>query len=58
MNMNKNLTLGEATNKLIYKDKIAYRKGWNGKGMYIFLVTGYEWHISGNNKHHKDIETM
>lgn len=56
--MNKNLTLGEATNKLIYKDKIAYRKGWNGKGMYIFLVTGYEWHISGNNKHHKDIETM
>ena len=35
------MTFGEALDALKYKKSVA-RKGWNGKGMYLFLVYGQE----------------
>lgn len=48
------MNFGEAVENLKAGNKVA-RKGWNGKGMFIYLTTGsevpYE-HLRGNCKRH------
>lgn len=42
-----NMTFGQAIEELKQGKKVA-RKGWNGKGMYLFLATDIELHTEAD----------
>lgn len=52
-----NLSFGNATEKMKLGDKVA-RKGWNGKGMFLFLICGNAWDFTADVSGVDGIETL
>ncbi len=52
-----NMSFGNATEKMKLGDKVA-RKGWNGKGMFLFLICGNAWEFTTDVSGVDGIETL
>jgi len=52
-----NLSFGNAIEKMKLGDKVA-RKGWNGKGMFLFLICGNSWEFTTDVSGVDEIDTL
>ena len=52
-----NLSFGNAIEKMKLGDKVA-RKGWNGKGMFLFLISGNAWEFTTDVSGVDEIDTL
>jgi len=52
-----NLSFGNAVEKMKLGDKVA-RKGWNGKGMFLFLICGNAWEFTTDVSGVDEIDTL
>jgi hypothetical protein len=51
------MNFGEANQSMIYGKKVQ-RSGWNGKGMFLFIICGNQWDFTCDIEGVNDIDTL